>query len=106
MAGRERDCLRQHAGVWRWEDHGCITARLSDVVRARMGELEPALLALGELLVFGEVLPLPMVEALAGWAVVEAAERCGLVKVTTSGSRWEVGSDKPSLGPPLCVSLW
>jgi hypothetical protein len=90
IAGRESDCLRQHDGVWRWEDHGCVTARLGDVVRGRMGELEPALLALGELLAFGEELPLPMVEDLAGRAVVEAAERRGLVKVTTSGSRWEV----------------
>jgi hypothetical protein len=66
-----------------------------------MGELEPALLALGELLAFGEALPLPMVEVLAGRAVVEAAERQGLVKVTTSGSRWEVRLEQALFGPLL-----
>jgi hypothetical protein len=101
MAGRERDCLRQHDGVWRWEDRGYLTACLSDVVRARMGEQEPALLALGELLAFGEVLPLPMVEDLACRAAVEAAERRGLVKMTTSGSRWEVRLEQALFGPLL-----
>jgi DNA-binding CsgD family transcriptional regulator len=101
MAGRESGCLRQHDGVWRWEDRGYITARLSDVVRARMGELEPALLALGELLAFGEALPLPMVEDLACRAAVEVAERRGLVKVTTSGSRWEVRLEQALFGPLL-----
>jgi DNA-binding CsgD family transcriptional regulator len=101
MAGRERGCLRRHDGVWRWEDHGYLTARLSDVVRVRMGELEPALLALGELLAFGELLPLPMMEDLACRAVVEAAERRGLVKVTTSGSRWEVRLEQALFGPLL-----
>jgi hypothetical protein len=101
MAGRERDCLRQHDGVWRWEDRGDLTACLSDVVRARMGEQEPALLALGELLAFGEVLPLPMVEDLACRAAVEAAERRGLVKMTTSGSRWEVRLEQALFGPLL-----
>jgi hypothetical protein len=62
-----------------------------------MGELEPALLALAELLAFGEAL----VEALAGRAVVEAAERHGLVKVTTSGSRWEVRLEQALCGPLL-----
>jgi hypothetical protein len=87
LAGQETGSLRRSGGAWRWSGHGFVTDRLADVIQARLGALDPAVLAVGELLACGEPLPLSMVEDLAGHPAVGAAERHTLVAVELAGVR-------------------
>jgi DNA-binding CsgD family transcriptional regulator len=87
MAGRETGTVRRIAGVWRWLGRRYVTARLTEVVRERLGPLDPPVLALGELLACGGPIPLPMLEALTEPATVVAAERSALIAVDPAGCR-------------------
>jgi DNA-binding CsgD family transcriptional regulator len=85
-AGLETGTLRRN-GVWRWTGESYVTGRLTDVVRDRLGALEPTLVAVGELLACGEPVPVSMLEQLTSHAAVVEAERRALVVVETSGRR-------------------
>lgn len=86
-AAQETGGLRYRHGLWRWTGRHYVNARLTDVLRTRLGGLAPHLVALGELLACGEPLPLSILEALAGHDTVVEAERRGLVTVGLDGSR-------------------
>ena len=86
-AGQATGVLRQRLGLWRWSGEHYVTGRLEDVVRALLGELDPAMTDLAEVLAVAGQLPVPVVESIVGHEVVDRAGRRRIVLIGLSSRR-------------------
>lgn len=90
-AGRVDGALRATGPVWRWHDDVTPSARLREVVLARVADLTPAQRELAELLALGGPLGLEVVEALPTGGEVTALEHAGVVASRQHRRRLEIG---------------
>jgi DNA-binding NarL/FixJ family response regulator len=78
-AGHETGRFRKARGVWRWQGRLVLTQRLTEVVQAQLGELDPAARSAAELLAIANQLDLGDLVGLASPDVVAGLERRGIV---------------------------
>ena len=94
-AGQEMGNLRVADGIWRWHGPLAPTRRLSDMVLARVGELQPTEQAAVELLAVGEPLPLAELIAMTSTEVVASLERRGIITAEYAGRQIETRLAQP-----------
>lgn len=95
-------------GVWRWQGTFVVAPRLAELVEGRLGQLHPSQRAVLELVAVGEPLPAGVLQSLVEPALIETAERSGLLQVREERRRLQVGLSHPLYGevirariPPL-----
>lgn len=107
-AGRASGRLSHVDGIWRWQGELSLTGRLRELVEARIGDLDPELRRVLELVGFGEPLGTPVLEALTSRDAVESAESRGLLTIVEDGRRRQVRLGHPLYGEVVrgwCGSL-
>lgn len=97
-AGLDAGALRLRRGVWRWDGPMRPTARLVEVVTARLGAVHGPVARVLELAACGEPLPAPVLEQLCGAQAVAAAEVRGLLVIERSGERAVARLSHPLFG--------
>jgi DNA-binding CsgD family transcriptional regulator len=90
LDGLEVGALDQSRGVWRWSASGSPAIRLSELLDARLGRLEPPERSVLEMLAIGEPLGLSTITALSSWSVLESLESRNLISVHQEGRRFQV----------------
>jgi DNA-binding CsgD family transcriptional regulator len=93
--------LRQRVGVWRLEGRLPASARLVELVEARLGDLSDRDRDSLELLALGQPLGVDVFEQLTGVQALPALERRHLVSVEKDGQRLQVGIAHPVYGDVL-----
>ena len=93
--------LRQRVGVWRLEGRLPASARLVELVEARLGDLSDRDRDSLELLALGQPLGVDLFEQLTGVRTLPALERRHLVSVEKDGQRLHVGLAHPLYGDVL-----
>lgn len=83
----ESGALARREGVWCWRGPVPATARLAELVTARLAAMSPAALAVLEMVACGEPLPLALVARVAERMAVEEVRRTGMVVADRSGHR-------------------
>lgn len=101
LAGLEGGALVEAGGVWSWKGAMAISLRLQEIVAARLGTLEGDELALMEVVAYGEPVSVSVLETLLPPAVLETAERRGLVTVELSGRRTLIRPAHPLYGETM-----
>ena len=76
--GLEQEVLVRVGGIWRWRGEAAVGLRLGELVATRLGDLEPASLALLELIAVGAPLELALLDR-AEAAALEALDDRDLV---------------------------
>jgi DNA-binding CsgD family transcriptional regulator len=97
--------LSDRGGIWRVSGSLSPSARLSELVTARLGRLDERERALLELVSFGEPLGQAELTALTDEAVVEACERKGLLASRVEGRRLQVRLAHPLYGDVLRAGI-
>ncbi|MEV0194850.1 LuxR C-terminal-related transcriptional regulator [Nonomuraea sp. NPDC050691] len=97
-AGRASGRLAVRDGTWGWRGELSLTARLRELVEARIGRLEPDERETLELVAFGEPLGAGLVAGLTSAEVVERLEDRGLVATETDGRREHLRLGHPLYG--------
>ena len=97
--------LSDRGGIWRLSGPLSPSARLSELVRIRLGTLDTGERALLELVSFAEPLGQAELSALADPAVAEALERKGLLSSRVDGRRLEVRLAHPLYGDVLRAGI-
>jgi ATP/maltotriose-dependent transcriptional regulator MalT len=95
LGALEAGVLRQRVGVWRLEGRLPASARLVELVEARLGDLSDRDRDSLELLAVGQPLGVDLFEQLAGVRTLPALERRHLVTVEKDGQRLQVGLAHP-----------
>jgi DNA-binding CsgD family transcriptional regulator len=90
--------LADHSGLWRLGEDLSPSARLAEIVEARLGHLDEEERAVLELVAYGEPLGHAELAALADPAVAESLERRGLLTSTLEGRRLMVHLAHPLYG--------
>ncbi|MFI9639362.1 LuxR C-terminal-related transcriptional regulator [Micromonospora sp. NPDC051925] len=85
-------------GVWRWTGRLELAPSLTDLIDTRIGQLEPGVRAVVELVAFGEPLGLHLLDRAADPADVEVAEERGLITVVPDDRRVDVRLAHPLYG--------
>jgi DNA-binding CsgD family transcriptional regulator len=98
LAGHGTGSLSQVDSVWCWRGELSMTARLREMVEARIGHLEPEVREVLELVAFGEPLGALLLAGLTSPGAVERAEDRGLVTVDDDGARRQVRVGHPLYG--------
>lgn len=99
QGGRQAGDLDLFDGMWRWAGPVSAPPQLVELIQARIGALSPALLALGELVAFGEPVAFRVLaRAGVSAAEVEAAERAGLLSTEDAGTDIRVRLGHPLFG--------
>ncbi|MBW0106767.1 LuxR C-terminal-related transcriptional regulator [Pseudonocardia sp. KRD291] len=93
--GRDAGTLHRVGAVWRWEGPFPGTPRLSEMIDAQTGDLDPAELDLMRLLAFGQPLDSEVAVALFSADVLASAERRGLLRSTQDGQRVDLHLTHP-----------
>src|SRR5581483_8506158 len=93
--------LRQRVGVWRLEGGLPASARLVEIVEARLGDLSDHHRESLELLALGQPLGVDLFEQLTGEQTLRSLERRHLVTVDKTGQRLDVGLAHPLYGDVL-----
>jgi ATP/maltotriose-dependent transcriptional regulator MalT len=90
LGGLDSGNLACVAGVWGW--HGAIvtSARLIELIGARLGRLDTEVLELLEVLALAEPVDTQLLESLADPQVLAAADRKGLLLIDEAGQRIRV----------------
>ncbi|NUW44491.1 LuxR C-terminal-related transcriptional regulator [Nonomuraea rhodomycinica] len=97
-AGRASGRLAVRDGAWRWCGELSLTARLRELVDARIGPLEPDERETLELVAFGEPLGAALVAGLTSAEAVERLEDRGLVATVADGRREHLRLGHPLYG--------
>jgi ATP/maltotriose-dependent transcriptional regulator MalT len=84
--------------VWHWRGDPTLTPRLVELLDARIGELDPGLRLIVELLATGEPLGAGMLQRHVDPALLDEAQRRGLVQVHVDGRRCHVRLAHPLFG--------
>lgn len=98
LAAREAGALVNEGGVWRLTGSIAGSARLAELVGARIGALDGDEQRALELVALGEPLELAVLEHLGLGEVVERLERRDLLRVTLDGDRQRVSTAHPLYG--------
>ena len=98
LAAQAAGALRDQHGVWRLTGPLVRSARLVELVDARLRAVGGAAGELLELLALSEPVGVPELAALAGLGPLEALERSGLVSVRADGRRQQVTLAHPLYG--------
>ncbi|MFY1586488.1 LuxR C-terminal-related transcriptional regulator [Micromonospora sp. WMMD734] len=85
-------------GVWRWTGRLELAPSLTDLIDTRIGQLDPVVRAVVELVAFGEPLGLRLLDRAADPAAVEVAEERGLIAVVPDDRRMDVRLAHPLYG--------
>ncbi|GAA2298211.1 LuxR family transcriptional regulator [Nonomuraea roseoviolacea subsp. roseoviolacea] len=97
-AGRTSGRLAVRDGAWRWCGELSLTARLRELVEARIGRLEPDERETLELVAFGEPVGAALVAGLTSAEAVERLEERGLVAAVADGRREHLRLGHPLYG--------
>ncbi|NUW36977.1 hypothetical protein HTZ77_37070 [Nonomuraea sp. SMC257] len=97
-AGRASGRLAVREGAWRWCGELSLTARLRELVEARIGRLGPGEREALELVAFGEPLGAALVAGLTSAEAVERLEDRGLVAAVADGRREHLRLGHPLYG--------
>lgn len=84
--GLETGVLRQEGGLWRWRG-GLVTARLSELVEARLDGLSPPQRQVVEVVAVAEPVGIAVLEGIAEPSAVEEVERRGLITEVSDDRR-------------------
>ncbi len=96
---RQAGDLACSEGMWRWAGPVTAPPQLAELIQVRIGTLPSALRDLGELVAFGEPLPVSVLtRAGVQAAEVEAAERAGLLSTEEAGPDIRVRLGHPLFG--------
>lgn len=95
------DTLRRVSGVWQLGERATVTPQLAELVDAEIGTLSPGLHDVLEILAVAEPLDAALLVRLADPAVVEEADRRGLITVENRESRLEIRLAHPLYGEVL-----
>jgi DNA-binding CsgD family transcriptional regulator/tetratricopeptide (TPR) repeat protein len=98
FAGLESGTLLEDGGVWSWRGPVTVSARLEEVVAARMGTLDPEQTSLLEVIALGEPASASFLQRLFSPTALEAAERRGMAVVQKGGRRLLVRLAHPLYG--------
>ena len=98
IGAQEGHALRNDGGVWRLDGPLVASERLSELVGARLGKLEPDELALLELVAVGEPLGLGELSSLGDPELAERLERKRLLVSQTEGGQLSVRFAHPLYG--------
>ena len=90
LGGLDSGNLACVAGVWRWHGAMVTSARLIELIEARLGRLDTEVLELLEVLALAEPVDVPLLESLADSQVLAAADRKGLLLTDEAGQRIRV----------------
>ena len=104
-AGRESGALRREDDLWWWDGDPVWTERLSEAVRAQMGELGDEERTALELLALGGCLGLQDLVAMTSAAVVTGLERRGLVRVEAAVRPVAVRLAESLHAQALCIQM-
>ena len=98
IAAHASNELNQAYGVWRWTGRSHLSPSLDDLVDARIGQLDPSVRAVVELVAMGEPIGLALLNRATDPAAVEMAEERGLIRVVTHDRRSDVRLAHPLYG--------
>jgi DNA-binding CsgD family transcriptional regulator len=101
LEGLERGVLRHGDGLWRWRGELGTGSRLTELVEARVGQLDDREVAPVGLLAFGGPLGAGELESRTSPEIVAALERRGVLRVRRDGRRVEVSLAHPLYGQAL-----
>jgi DNA-binding NarL/FixJ family response regulator len=104
-AGHETERFRKARGVWRWQGRLVLTQRLTEVVQAQLGELDPAARSAAELLAIANQLDLEDLVGLTPPDVVAALERRGIVMTEPVSRGTEARLAHPLYKEVLCTQM-
>jgi DNA-binding CsgD family transcriptional regulator len=90
--------LREVGGVWRWFGNPALPPGLTELVRARIGDLTEAQRDVIDALAFGEPLGAPLLAGLTDYAAIEQVETRGLVEISADGRRQQARLAHPLYG--------
>ncbi len=95
---RRGGALAEIHGVWRWTGAAVVSARLEEIVGARIDDLAPDDLRALEYVAFGEPLELGVAHALAVAEGITGLEQADLVTVRADGQRLMIRLSHPLFG--------
>lgn len=98
IAARGSEEFQRVYGVWRWTGRLELAPSLTDLVDARIGQLDPGVRAVVELVAFGEPIGARLLAQATSEADLEAAEERGLIRVICDDRRTEVRLAHPLYG--------
>jgi DNA-binding CsgD family transcriptional regulator len=98
LAGRQSGTLSEVDGVWSWQGQLSLTPRLRELIGARVGQLDPTVREVLELVALGEPLGAHLLAELTSVGAVERAEDRALVRTSSDGRRWQVRLGHPLYG--------
>ena len=75
LGGLDSGNLTRAGGMWRWDGAMVTSPRLVELIEARLGRLDPAVLELLEVLALGEPIGVQLFERLADPQVLAVADR-------------------------------
>ena len=101
QGAHEDGSLRNDGGIWRLVGPLSPSARLTELVQVRLGNLEEAERTVLELMSFGEPLGPAELNALADPRVIDRLERRGLLSTRRDGRRLEIRLANPISGDVL-----
>lgn len=98
LAAQTGGVLGRPGGTWTLTGPLPVTARLGDLVDARIGHLPPDELEVLELVSFGEPIGIDLLTGLTSDVAVESAEARHLIRVTLNGQRLQARLGHPLFG--------
>jgi hypothetical protein len=101
IGAREADRLESVGGVWRLRGAPAPSARLLELIQARLGGLDSTHRQALELIALGEPVPVAVLEACVGLTPLAALEESGLIRVTETRHRADVTLVHPLHGEVL-----
>ncbi|MFY1668718.1 LuxR C-terminal-related transcriptional regulator [Plantactinospora sp. WMMB334] len=90
--------LNRTYGVWRWTGRSHLSPTLDDLIDTRIGQLDPGVRAVVELVAMGEPIGLTLLHRATDSSSVETAEERGLIQVVTHDRRSDVRLGHPLYG--------
>ena len=101
IGAQEGERLESVGGVWRLRGAPAPSARLLELIQARLGGLEPTQRQALELIALGEPVPVAVLEACVGLTALAALEESGLIRVSETRNRADVTLVHPLHGEVL-----
>ncbi|WP_412102981.1 LuxR C-terminal-related transcriptional regulator [Plantactinospora sp. KLBMP9567] len=98
IAAAASDELTRTYGVWRWTGRSQLPASLDELIDARIGQLDPGVRAVVELVAMGEPIGLTLLHRATDGSSVETAEERGLIRVDVHDRRSDVRLAHPLYG--------
>jgi DNA-binding NarL/FixJ family response regulator len=101
----EDGSMRREHGVWRMEGRPTMTSSLKDLIKRRIGALEPEVLRPLELLALGEPLRVAELAVLSSFEAVQSGEERGMLTVAGASDDADVRLAHPLYGDVIRVEM-